>query len=446
MDPQTFHQQVQLFLGFDWASDHHDIVGVDAQGRVVLELTIDETAEGWGSLRQKLIELVGPGVDRVAVAVETNNGPAVDRLLEMGCRVYPLNPKAAQRYRERKAPAGAKSDRLDAWSFGDALRTDGHGWRPLVSDDPLTQQLRILCRDEVRLIQQRTSLVNQLRQVLHEYYPAALEAFEDWISPASWAFVEKFPTPQTLVAAGKRRWEKFLHTHRLARPPMYDKRMEIFARADQFAGSAVVSSAKSRLALAVVAQLRVVQRQLALYRQAIEELFAQHPDSDIFGSLPGAGAKLAPRLLSEMGDDRGRFGDAQAMQCYAGSAPVTQKSGKTCRVQFRRSCNKQLRATVHLWANLSRAKCVWAQAYYQHKREEGKSYACALRCLAQRWLKILWKMWQTGTAYNEGLHTPTLKGERTSAGSRKNHAAFSFKDDFPCLFLLCVLCPPLCSL
>jgi len=318
--------------------------------------------------------------------------------------VYPLNPKAAGRYRERKSPVGGKSDRLDAWSFGDALRTDGHGWQCLKSDDPLTQELRILSRDEVQLIQQRTALVSQLRSALREYYPAALEAFEDWINLSAWEFVEACPTPALLVKAGKRRWEKVLHGHRLARPETYQKRLEVFARADRFCGPPAVTKAKSRLAVVLTSQLRVLEKQLQEYRQAIEGLFAQHPDHDIFGSLPGAGSKLAPRLLSEFGQQRARFPDAQAIQCYAGTAPVTQQSGKSRWVHFRTGCNKFLRATVHLWANLSRDKCAWAQAYYQHKRGHGMSHACALRCLGQRWLKILWKMWQTGTTYDEALH------------------------------------------
>jgi transposase len=323
----------------------------------------------------------------------------------MGCQVYPLNPKAAQRYRERKAPMGPKSDRMDAWSFGDALRTDGHGWRLLKSDDPLTQELRILCRDEVQLIQQRTALVCQLKAALHEYYPAATEAFEDWVCPGSWAFVEAFPTPGQLVRAGKRRWEKFLHVHRLYRPETCQRRLEVFARADRFAGPPAVTNAKSRLAVAIAAQLKFLQKQLGQYRKAIEELFARHPDNDIFGSLPGAGPKIAPRMMAELGDRRDRFEDSQSLQCYAGSAPVTEQSGKRRWVHFRRGCNKHLRAALHLWANLSREKSLWAQVYYQTKRDQGKSHATALRCLAQRWLKILWKMWQTHTRYDEALHT-----------------------------------------
>jgi transposase len=410
MDPNTkedvpFQKQYQLFAGFDWASDHHDVVAVDGAGRIVLELTFDDTAEGWAKLRQDFIDGAGPDLSRVAVSVETRNGPAVERLLDMGCRVYPINPKAAQRYRERKAPVGGKCDRLDALSFGDALRTDGHAWQCLRPDDPLTQELRILCRDEIQLIQQRTALVTQLRAALHEYYPAALEAFDDWVSVSSWAFVEAFPTPGALAKAGKRRRENFLHVHRLSRPETYQKRLEIFARADRFCGSPAVTSAKSRLAVALAGQLRLLEKQLQEYRKAIEALFAQHPDQDVFGSLPGAGVKLAPRLLSEFGQDRDRFPDPQSIQCYSGTAPITKQSGKSLLVLFRRGCNKHLRATVHHWANLSREKCVWAEAYYQHKRKHGKSHACALRCLGQRWLKILWKMWQTGTRYDEALHT-----------------------------------------
>lgn len=404
-DPRAFLGQFQLFLGFDWAMEDHDVVGLDLTGRMVLDRSIQDTAEGWATLRQSLVELVGADLSKVAVAVETCNGPAVERLLAMGCCVYPLHPKAAGRYRERKSVAGAKSDRLDAWSFGDALRTDGQGWRALSPEDALTRELRLLCRDEVGLIEQRTALVLQLKAALHEYDPAALEAFDKWTRPSAWAFVAAFPTPAKLVSAGQRRREKFPHTHKLARPDSSQRRLEGFARADQFRGSSPVTSAKSRLALALVAQLQALEKHRAECRKAIEALFAQHPDRDIFGSLPGAGDKTAPRLASEVGSIRERFPDPQALRTYAGTAPVTQQSGKTRTVRFRRSCNKHLRAAVNFLADPSRQQCLWAQVYYQGKRDQGMSHSAALRCLGQRWLKILWKMSQTRTPYNETLHT-----------------------------------------
>jgi transposase len=387
------------FAGFDWASESHQVVVVDQAGGIALELHFPEDAEGWQQFRERLAPL-----GEVAVAVETSRGAVVERLLEAGLAVYPVQPKAAQRYRDRKAPSGVKNDWLDAWSLADALRTDGHAWRRLAPEDPLVQELRLLCRDERKLIAARTALLNQLPQALREYYPAALEAFDDWTLPAAWEFLRRFPTPEALRAAGRRKLEKFLHTHGLARPERYQQRLEIFARATAFCGTPAVTRAKSRLVVALVEQLQVLERQLEQYRQRIEELFDQHPDHELFGSLPGVGPKLGPRLLGELGDDRGRFDAPQALQCYAGTAPLSFQSGQVHRVRFRRACNKTLRASVHLWANLSRRSSPWAERYYQHKRQAGMTHACALRCLGQRWLTILWKMWQTRTPYDEARH------------------------------------------
>ena len=392
-------QEITHYAGFDWAKDHHDVVIVDKQGTIVADFRFPHSEAGWKEFREKIAPY-----GSLAMAIETNQGAAIEQLLESDCTLYPVNPKSAQRYRERKVPSGNKTDRLDAWSMADALRTDGHGWKPLAPLDPLIHELRLLCRDEVALIQARTAYVNQLQQALHEYYPIALEAFEDWVQPSSWAFVEAFPTPDLLEKAGKRKWEKFLHTHRLWRPETSAKRMECFERATRFGPSEAVVRAKSRLALALAKMLRTLEAQLDDYRAAIEKLFAQHPDHDLFGSLPGAGPKIGPRLLSEIGSERALFEDAQALQCVAGTAPVSFQSGQIHKVHLRRNCNKNLRQTVHLWANLSRSHSPWAETYYQTLKKRGKSHACALRCLGQRWLKILWKMWQTSTVYDADLH------------------------------------------
>ena len=395
-DPEPFTH----FAGFDWASDHHDVVVVDARGRIELQLRFDETAEGWQALRERLAPF-----PRLAVCIETSAGCVVQRLLDMGLAVFPVNPKAAERYRQRKSPAGAKDDQLDGWSLADALRLDGHGWRRLLPEDPLVQELRLLCRDEAHLIAQRTALVNQMRAALREYYPVALEAFDDWTVPAAWSFVQAFPTPRHLAAAGRRKQERFLKGHGLLRPQTRERRLACFARPDPLPAAAAVTAAKSLLATTLAATLLALEQQLKAYRKRIGELFDRHPDRDLFGSLPGAGGKLAPRLLSEIGGDRRRFDAPQALQCYAGTAPVSFQSGQSHRVKLRRACNQHLRTAVHLWSDLSRKGCGWAAAYYRHHRDKGKSHACALRCLGQRWLKILWKMWQDGRCYDEQRHT-----------------------------------------
>lgn len=392
--------EITHYAGFDWAKDHHDVVIVDGAGQIVADFRIEHTAEGWQQWRKQVVAFA----QGLAACVETSQGFVVEQLLQSEATVYPVSPVSAKRYRQRKVPSGNKTDHLDAWSLADALRVDGHGWKALAPEDPLVAELRMLCRDEVTLIAERTALINQLQSALHEYYPAALEAFEQWTLPSAWAFVEAFPTPQALQAAGRRKWEKFLHTHKLARPESYQQRLEIFARAHQFVSGPALTSAKSRMALTRTRMLRVLQTQIDAYRAAIEKLFAQHPDHDLFGSLPGAGPKLAPRLLGEIGADRTRFEDPCGLQCLAGTAPVSYQSGQIHKVFIRRHCNKPLRHTVHLWADLSRQSCPWASIYYDHIRQRGMSHACALRCLGQRWLKILWKMWQSHTAYDADLH------------------------------------------
>ena len=392
-------QDITHFAGFDWAKDHHAVLIVDTQGKIVADFEFEHSLEGW----QRLVKETS-AYPNLAVAIETSQGAAVDQLLQRQYTVYPVHPVAAESYRQRKAPSGTKTDHLDAWGLADALRVDGHGWRGLQPMDPVTEQLRLLCRDEVVLIEQRTALVNQLQQALAEYYPAALEAFNDWTDGFTWDFVIEFPTPQALVKAGKRRWEKFLHTHKIWRPETAEKRLKIFAQADQFKGSPAIVRAKSQLAVSLAKLLRTLRQQLDLYRKEIEVLFKDHPDHDLFGSLPGAKKVLAPRLLAAVGVNPDRYGSQEVLQCIAGTAPVSYQSGKIHKVHVRWACDKFVRHTVHLWADCFRKATVWGQAYYQKKRAEGMNHACALRCLGQRLLKILFRMLTTKMPYNAELH------------------------------------------
>ena len=394
------------FGGLDWASQKHNVVVVDPQGKVIEDFEIEHSALGWKKFRERM-----QPYGSIPFAIETSQGAAVEQLLEAGMEVYPLNPKSAQSYRERKAPSGVKGDRLDAWSFADACRVDGHGWKALRPEDALVKELRLLCRDEVVLIEQRTAFINQLQHALAEYYPTALEAFEDWTSVSAWMFVQRFPTPQLLKQAGKRQWEKFLHSRHLWRSESGPRRMELFAHATELSGSLAMANAKSCLALSLVSMLFALEKQLGIYRQRIEELFARHPDHDLFGSLPGAGPKIAPRLLSEIGDDRDRFGEQpQALQCLAGTAPVTRQSGKPrCKppcwpVHQRWACDKHLRHAIYLFAEQTLTRCFWAELYYRHHRQKGRSHADSLRRLGQRWLKIIFRMWMDRVPYDAMLH------------------------------------------
>ena len=393
------HQELTHYAGFDWAKDHHDVIIIDGGGQIVADFRIEHTPAGWRLWREKIA-----AYPKLGVAIETSFGAAVEQLLESAIVLYPVNPMNAKRYRERRCSSGNKTDRHDAWALADALRMDGHAWRSLTAQDPIIAELRILCRDEVALIEERTALINQLEQALHEYYPTALEAFDDWTTTGPWAFVQAFPSAKALLKAGKRKWDKFLHSHRLYRPQTYEARIASFQKAGEWKVSDTIVAAKSLYAVARCKQLHVLQVQLNEYRQRIETLFATHPDAGTFGSLPGAGPKLAPRLLSEIGSDRALYDEPQGLQCMAGTAPVSYQSGKVDKVKLRRGCNKNLRHAMYLFADKSRPQCSWASKYYDALRERGKSHAQALRSLGQRWLKIIWKMWQTRTPYSPELH------------------------------------------
>jgi transposase len=174
--------EIKHYAGFDWAKDHHDVIVLDASGKLVADFRFDHTAGGWEEFTKKL-----SAFPDVAIAIETNHGGVIERLVERNCCVLPVHTRSAKGYRQRKVPSGNKTDRVDAWSLADALRLDGAHWKQLSPQDPLTKELRLLCRDEVALIRDRTALITQLRQVLYDYYPAALEAFDDWTMLAAWA-------------------------------------------------------------------------------------------------------------------------------------------------------------------------------------------------------------------------------------------------------------------
>ena len=194
--PMRSEPAYQYFVGVDWAKDHHDIVVLDAAGQTVESLTVAHSAAGWRELAERLSPY-----HHLALCIESGHWLAIEQLLDLPAAIYVVPARSAAAYRLRKAPSGAKSDRFDAWTLATAPRSEHADWRPLQRPDELTHRLRLLCRDQVALIEQRTCLINQLQAALREYYPAALEAFESWHLPSAWAFLERFPDPEALARA-----------------------------------------------------------------------------------------------------------------------------------------------------------------------------------------------------------------------------------------------------
>jgi transposase len=395
-----------FYAGVDWGDTTHSVCVIDDRGVDVEAFDVQHDPAGLDELAGRLRKrepLAG-------VAVETSNGLLIGALAAAGVAVFPVNPKISKAWRDGWSANGAKTDPGDARMLAHGLRQQHNSLRPLLFDSPLARELAILCADEKNLIQQRTALVNVLIAALKAYYPQALDWFDDWTSPTSHDFIISFPTPASLRAASKKRLVGFLKTHNIGLSPTWQSRVEN-ARNDgapAWPAEAPVCAAKALLAVSTAKQLRTLDAALSEYRKRIADLFENHPDSGIFSSLPGAGKKLAPRLLSSFGDNRARFSSAHSVQELSGVVPYKFKSGKTDFDKFRFACDKEFRDAITSFAYQSTRFCPWATAFYQRARGKGQSHYLALRNLAAKWLKIIYRMWINHATYDETIIVRSL--------------------------------------
>jgi transposase len=385
------------YCGIDWANDHHDALSIDDQGRQVGSIRVAHTPEGLSQLDAYLERIAGPGgQDQVVCIIETTHGLLIAHLLEQGWAVYPVNPRTVER---RRAPSGAKTDTIDAYLLAKTGRADFQDLRRLNPDSELIQELKTLTRDQDSLVQMQTRLAKGLTACLKAYYPVALDLFGKLQQPSTLAFLRAYPTVQAARAASVEDLTTLLKPFRF--PGARKKAEELVNQLQQpsLVASEVITRAKSRLMLALVAQLEALLTQIDEYDKEIERLFLSHADSELFLSLPGAGARLAPRLLAEMGDDRNRYESESLLQALAGTSPVLYQSGTYQKAHRRLGCIKPWRNSLYQFADRSRRWEAWAGEYYQRKRAEGKSHTVAVRALANSWARILFAVWKKRELY-----------------------------------------------
>jgi len=394
----------ECWVGVDWGDREHHVCVKDAEGRELSHFKISQSQEG-------LEELVGRlrsfGCIR-GVAVETPHGLLIQKLLEAGIPVYPINPKLSKAWRSGESVSEAKSDAADSEALAEGLRQRHDKLRRLEPDDPLTRELAILCKDECELIARRTELVNRLTSTLKLYHPEAREWFSDWTAPTAWQFLLSFPTPEALRRAGRQKLIGFLKTHRIGLSPVWRQRVDRHGESSGWPSDEATVRAKRLLAVALAKELITLQAALQQYRQAIEALFPQHPDASLFRSLPRSGKKLAPRLLSCFGSNRDRFDSVEGPLALSGSVPVTRKSGKHIGVCFRWACQKDFRNAITLYALQSINEVAWARTCYDRCRKRGLDHYRALRDLASKWIKIIFRMWKDRRPYDERIILASL--------------------------------------
>lgn len=387
-----------LYAGLDWADDHHDVVVIDEAGRKLGTKRVKHTKEGLDSLTQFLEGFTGSEhKDQMACIAETNRGILIAAILEAGFSVYPVNPKVADR---RRAASGAKTDQIDAYLLAKLGRAELVDLRQVHPDSPIIAELKELTRDQDALVQMQTRLVNQLTACLKAYYPVALQLFTKLQQPSTLRFLQTFPTPVQAKEATVQEIERVLKA--AGHPTAHKIASKIHDTLHQphLTANAITTRTKSRLALALIAQLVPLLEHIAAYEKEIETLFLTHEDHALFESLPGAGKRLAPRLLAELGDDRTRYTDCTQIAALAGTAPVLYQSGNYQKAHRRHACLKPLRNTLYQFARTSRQQEPWAEEYYQRKRAEGKSHSVALRALSNVWVRIIYRMWATHSSYD----------------------------------------------
>jgi transposase len=401
------------FVGIDWADAEHAICLLDddaAADQVTMAqnaVAIDEWVSG---LRQRY------DGRPVAVCLEQSRGALIYALMKYDFLVlFPINPKQLAKYREALYPSGAKDDPADAELLARFVREHHPRLRAWKPDDALTRSLRLLTESRRNWVDERTAAGNRLLQHLKEVYPLALELMGKQVfGERILTLLAKFPTQRELQRAPPRKLVEYLTKLRRATEdppadPRQDPRVIAIRQAQPLVKDEAVLRNGHLAVKHLVTQLRQFNRTIKEYDAEIAQLVEQHPDAKVFSSFHGAGEALIPRLIAAFGTDRTRYGSAADLQQISGVAPIQKRSGKSCVVLARFACPKFLRQTFHEFAKCSLLTSRWAQAYYAMLRHKGHRYHSAVRALAFKWIRILFRCWQTREPYNEARYLKQLQ-------------------------------------
>jgi len=390
-----------IFVGDDWAEDHHDVYLMDVTGQRLAARRLPEGLSGIGGLHE-LIAAHCEEPDEVMVGIETDRGLWVSALTASGYQVWAINPMAAARYRDRHHVSGAKSDAGDAKLLADLVRTDRHNHRLVAGDTPDAEAIKVLARTHQSLIWARTRHANMLRSGLREYYPAALEVFDSLTDGDALAILGRAPTPEqgarlslakigsALKAAGRQR---NIETRAI--------QIQVFLRREHLAAPPAVAAAFGATTIAAVHVIAALNTQIEELEAVLADHFEKHPDADIYRSLPGLGVVLGARVLGEFGDAPNRYSTAKCRKNYAGTSPLTIASGRKHAVLARHVRNKRLYDALDQWAFCALTRSPGARVFYDQHRTNGDTHHQALRALGNRFVGILHGCLRHHTYYDE---------------------------------------------
>jgi transposase len=396
------------FVGIDWADQKHDICITDADGRILHEFEIEHNLKGFHKLKAYLDPLPD-----VKINIERSDGLLVDWLTRQPWPIY-ITPSNVT---HKRRPSRVKSDRGDAHLMAYLLRMEDEDCRPLAARGEVVEHLRQLLRAYDGVLREQRRLGNSLIYQLKQYYPAGLKAFCRPYTLIGLAFLERYPTPETAKAATVDDLHDFLNEQHYGGKKRDAKIVELYQRLQAPAPRATVQDGLVAHVQVLIPMLRHLFHSRHDLEKEILAVFPSHPDATWWTLFPGSQGLTAARLLAWVGDDRSRFPSASVLQAVAGTGPVTRKSGKARSVEFRQACSHPLRKAVDDLARQSLKYSNWARAYFNSQIARGHSHARAYRALGNRWMSIVWTLWQTGEIYDEAVHVANRahKGVRRTA-------------------------------
>jgi transposase len=395
------------FIGIDWADQRHTWALQTKIQAPPEPGDLDHTPEAVDAWATELGRRFGGRP--IAIALEQSRGSLLFMLTKYAHFVlYPIHPATLANYRKGFRPSGAKSDPSDAGLLLDLLVRHREKLRRLEPDTSETRTLQFMVEGRRKLVNDKTRYSNRLTACLKMYFPQVLAWFNEVSSQITGDFLERWPTLQKLQKARPDTLRTFLIQHHSCTSENINRRLEEIRRAVSATHDPAVITAGVAAARALVRVLRELREAIHSYDEQIETLAREHPDFAIFDSMPGAGAALVPRLIAALGTQRDRYNSASELQCYSGIAPVVASSGKQSWVHWRWACPKFLRQTFHEWAAHSIGSSAWAKAYYSQQRAKGKSWNTAVRALAFKWIRILFRCWKDRTPYREDLYQQAL--------------------------------------
>jgi transposase len=402
-------EPIAAFVGIDWADEKHDIALRPTEPEAKVERAkIANQPEALSDWVLALRERFKQG--KILICLEQSRGALIHFLMGYDCfELYPINPKQLDNYRKAFRPSGAKDDPTDAELLCKYLSLHHQELRPWRPNDEQTRKLALLCEKRRQAVDARSALSNQLKSELKEYYPLALAVLDNDLSTVLAAdFLLKWPNFASLKKASAHKLRSFFYGHQCRSEQKIEARIQRIHSAQPLTRDGAIIETGTLTTQMLARQLQALAPFIRQYDEQIAQLFSQHPDRILFDNLPGAGDALAPRLLCAFGSDRQRFDNVLEPLSFFGVAPVTERSGKTTLVHFRWACPKFLRQTFHEFARCSAFFCDWAAAFYDQQRARGKDHHAAVRALAYKWIRILFRCWKTRQPYDPKRYLTSL--------------------------------------